>query len=926
MPNPDGDDGKGANKEGRRQAVALMVPGADPPTMEKEERGVPEKPFPEDEKDKEKDKKDKDEISAEDQALLEGLELAVERVQDKDAGVQKMALEHLRKEIRAATSSMTSVPKPLKFLRPHYATLKTAYADASIYYLESENRKLLGDVLAVLAMTMATPGSRECLRFKLESNLGDLGSWGHEFVRSLAGEIGEEYTARMTAEEPQPVEDLLVLVKDIVPFHILHNAFAEAVDLLLEVQRLPQLLELTSVDEANYQRICLYLLRCADFMSDPDDLEEMLVTAYELYRKQGSYADALRVAVKLNNDMGRIAQLFEEVTDETQKKQLAFIVGRSHVNLTYEGEDAGAEELNELIGNSKLSEHYLLLAKDLDVLEPKTPEDIYKSHLAESGGFSRRREVAGAQQVDSARANLASTFVNAFVNLGYQKDSLVTPEGNAWLYKNKDHGMMSAAASIGAILLWNVEEGLNQIDKFMHSQEEHIRAGALLAIGIVSSGVRIEHDAALALLSEHLESASKPVRYAAAFGLGLAYAGSARDDLVELLAPLVADPDAGITEVALAALSLGMIFVGTCDSEVASLLVQRLMESSDVDLDNPMARFLCLGLALPFLGQTEKADAMLEAVKTVEHKIGRSATVMLQTAAYAGSGNVLKVQEMLHLCAEHLHEDADHQSVAVIGIALITLGEEVGAEMALRSFDHLLHYGELPIRRAVPLAFSLLNVSNPDYGIIDQLSRLTHDQDPQVAQNAILALGIIGCGTNNSRIAGLLRQLAEFYNREASHLFVVRVAQGFLHAGKGLVTMNPFHSDRLLGSGVALGGILTLLHAALDMKNTILEKHHYLLFGAVAAMNPRMLVTLDEDLNPLPVTVRVGQAVETVGQAGRPKTITGFQTHTTPVLLGVKDRAELASSEYLAYTSVLEGVVILRKNPDAESVAEADKQ
>jgi hypothetical protein len=33
------------------------------------------------------------------------------------------------------------------------------------------------------------------------------------------------------------------------------------------------------------------------------------------------------------------------------------------------------------------------------------------------------------------------------------------------------------------------------------------------------------------------------------------------------------------------------------------------------------------------------------------------------------------------------------------------------------------------------------------------------------------------------------------------------------------------------------------------------------------------------------VSVRVGQAVDVVGQAGRPKTITGFATHTTPVLL-----------------------------------------
>ena len=53
-----------------------------------------------------------------------------------------------------------------------------------------------------------------------------------------------------------------------------------------------------------------------------------------------------------------------------------------------------------------------------------------------------------------------------------------------------------------------------------------------------------------------------------------------------------------------------------------------------------------------------------------------------------------------------------------------------------------------------------------------------------------------------------------------------------------------------------------------------------------------------------------------VGQAGKPKTITGFQTHTTPVLLAYGERAELATEEFLPLTSVLEGFVILRKNPD----------
>jgi 26S proteasome regulatory subunit N1 len=40
-------------------------------------------------------------------------------------------------------------------------------------------------------------------------------------------------------------------------------------------------------------------------------------------------------------------------------------------------------------------------------------------------------------------------------------------------------------------------------------------------------------------------------------------------------------------------------------------------------------------------------------------------------------------------------------------------------------------------------------------------------------------------------------------------------------------------------------------------------------------MYPRFLMTFDENLKPLPVSVRVGQAVDTIGQAGKPKTITG---------------------------------------------------
>ena len=62
----------------------------------------------------------------------------------------------------------------------------------------------------------------------------------------------------------------------------------------------------------------------------------------------------------------------------------------------------------------------------------------------------------------------------------------------------------------------------------------------------------------------------------------------------------------------------------------------------------------------------EKCEAMLTALETVSHKMGKYAAVTVESCAYAGTGNVLKIQELLHMCAEHLQENAEHQAAAVL--------------------------------------------------------------------------------------------------------------------------------------------------------------------------------------------------------------------------------------------------------------------
>lgn len=44
-----------------------------------------------------------------------------------------------------------------------------------------------------------------------------------------------------------------------------------------------------------------------------------------------------------------------------------------------------------------------------------------------------------------------------------------------------------------------------------------------------------------------------------------------------------------------------------------------------------------------------------------------------------------------------------------------------------------------------------------------------------------------------------------------------------------------------------------------EYATVVLDRHHWMLYYLVTAMYPRFLITLNEDLENLPVTVRVGQ-------------------------------------------------------------------
>jgi 26S proteasome regulatory subunit N1 len=76
--------------------------------------------------------------------------------------------------------------------------------------------------------------------------------------------------------------------------------------------------------------------------------------------------------------MDLINEIMSTCKDEVTLKQMAFMLGRQRN--PYQTEK---EELYRIISNEKLSEHFKGLARDLDVLEPKHPDQIFKTHLEE---------------------------------------------------------------------------------------------------------------------------------------------------------------------------------------------------------------------------------------------------------------------------------------------------------------------------------------------------------------------------------------------------------------------------------------------------------------------------------------------------------------------------------------------------------------
>lgn len=157
---------------------------------------------------------------------------------------------------------------------------------------------MLADIISVLSMAYGKENGRETLKYRLLGERGAIEYWGHEYVKHLAMEIGQEY--REVINDATGIsQELSKIIDDIVRFFLDHNAEPDAVDLLISTEQIPRIISALKEND-DIDRVCLYILSCVPFEAYPDD-STLLRTVHSIYRSRSKFPEALSISIRMNS-------------------------------------------------------------------------------------------------------------------------------------------------------------------------------------------------------------------------------------------------------------------------------------------------------------------------------------------------------------------------------------------------------------------------------------------------------------------------------------------------------------------------------------------------------------------------------------------------------------------------------------------------
>lgn len=797
----------------------------------------------------------------------EKINVILDNLSNTDPGVANSALGMLVQELRSSTSMASTIPKAFMHILSQKHLLKQRYST-----LHGENKRMLADVLSVIC---AAQSGADALAYRMQGGVTSLEIWGHQYIKKLAGdiiractngvrhqqapEVSSQSPSRGVSPEKSPEESLEAspdseyehalheLSRDVVRCLFAFNSECDAIDLLIETRSLEDVEE--HVDGDNVERVCAYLSAAVAYL-EKEPKEQTLAVLSSIYWKHGRILEYAAAMIR----RGKAEDLLRAVDhlSEAGRKQLAYILFSTGIRFTHD--DPGIQSI--------------LSGKHMPLLNSFVASDL---------------------ELDKAEKPKATgAIAEALANASFSGETITPVE-------SRKAARISAQSAKGFLYLWNTEGAIAELEESLFSSDGYQRCSAVLALSIASCRSWDTDEIGLAVVRDSDPKGSATQSLVVLQSLILQYTGTGREDVCEVIRPYMADDCAEVRMFGMYA--LGAVYAGSRNPEIFSELVQVLSEST---AHSVFSKYALLGVALIYLGAEGEVLDLLEAAESIG-PLGSSLSILLRALAYFGTGSTKVIYELLRDALEEgspsVSEETEEavgpdykHAFAMLGIALVSSGDETLAQMATHLLEGSLLLEHPGIQSSAPLALALLHLSTAKMEVVDALRRCAHSGETANIVAAVAALGLVAAGSSNLRVSAALEQTAAFCGKGAA-ASMLRMAQGLVHLGRGMLRVSMFNAGA--PTTKAIGGILAFVLSALDGGSLVMDRYHFLLMGIAPSISPRYLAVLSPSGAPVKAKTRVGIRMDVSGVAGRPKKMSGVQVHEAPVILQSHEAAEV---------------------------------
>ncbi|KAI5192774.1 26S proteasome regulatory subunit N1 [Nematocida minor] len=890
------------------------------------------------------------------------IHVIMDSLKDSDPDITHSALSMLVQKLRSSTSVASTIPKMLIYLVSQKDILHE-----KLLTLQGENKLLMADVMSVISATLPNTDS---LKYRIQGGSTPLDIWGHQYIKKLASDIikvikkelpqstensksadassqignnndisaleseeNEEMVATIQdslstidgilGTDPHPSSDSDVVDKDdlsdnrkedsattsrihaqgynvvydVISCLFKFNCECECIDLLLEIDRLQYIHHF--IDSDNLERAVNYLLSLSFYVRSsriPDALQVILL--------KSSKIEEYAILMIKNRKIKELLKVYATRT-EIEKIKIVHTLAK-HEAWNY----VTKEEWDSFMSSNTA---YAAVLNN-------TYTAVLNKYVSDKLELSK----------DKVSTEEYGSFSDALSKVSFSNETIAEPE-------NKKTYKITTQCSKGLLFMWDQNKALIELEDNLFCEDGYLRVSSILALSAATCRVYDDNDTVLAAVEEGMNTKSVTQKIVLMISLVLKYASSNRPDIFEIIQKMLYDES---IEVCLFAVyAAGCIFSGSCNTEVytevLNVLASRIGDDSDNVVTNGsingnissngnnIVRFALLGVSLIFLQGTDAVYSVIESAEV----LGTYATalsILMRSMAYLGTGDTDVIHDILKDAldiSENASEEAeatengniydtfDYKTVfSILGVALISMGDDTSVQMAA----HILEGSSLldipRAHMAIPLAYSLLYMSSGRTDIIDKLRRCICSSDLSVIVSAVVSLGTIAAGSNNSRVISILDDISSVCGKGASGS-VIKIAYGLVRMGHGLFGLSVMRDGVISSKSVAC--FMGFLFGAMDGGISVLDRYYFILMLISASIHPKYLIGVNAEGVPVDVNIRVGGRVDITGVAGSPRKLSGAQVHASPIILQPQEAAEILTETDMFRTG--EGVVVVQE-------------